>query len=124
MSRKPIAFPYRYEKNGRLGQIYKLGDQRFKTYFKFGGKPFHKNHKDFETAKEYLDREFSTLDTNLADSEAQYPLDRDRRHYYELEQRLKIESETASVWQAVDFYIANHKKRDLSLISSMNVSAI
>ena len=111
--RKKATFPYPYEKNGRTGKIYKIGDGRFKTHFNFAGKPHQKILPTFEEALEHLNNEFNTLDTNLADSESQYPLERDRKHYYELEQRLRMESETASLWAAVDFYIANHKKKKL-----------
>jgi integrase len=110
---KKGTFPFSHEKNGRCGKIYKIGDGRFKTHFKFGGENHQKIFSSFEKALEHLNHEFSTLDTNVAESESQYPLDRDRKHYYELEQRLKMESETASLWVAVDFYIANHKKKKL-----------
>lgn len=110
---KPKGKPIRFEKNGRSGKIYEIGDGRFKTYFKFGGKYWHKNFPTLDKAKQHLNNEFNTLDTNLAESESQYPLERDRKHYHELEQRLKKESESASLWQAVDFYIANHKKKKL-----------
>ncbi len=62
----------------------------------------------------YLDKEFKTLDTELVESESQFPLARDRRHYYELEQRLKKESEEATLWKAVDFYLAHHKTKKFS----------
>lgn len=113
MSRKKPKFPYRHEKNGRVGKIYEIGDGRFKTHFKFGGKYRQKIFSTFDDALGHLDQEFSTVDTDLANSESEFPLARDRKHYYELEQRLKKESETASLWQAVDFYIANHKKKKL-----------
>jgi hypothetical protein len=36
---KKVSFPFRFEKNGRTGKIYKLGNGTFKTYFRFGGEP-------------------------------------------------------------------------------------
>ena len=103
----------RYEKNGRVGKIYEIADGRFKTYFNFGGKYHQKNHPTLDAAKVFLNREFSTLDTDLVNSESEFPLARDRKYYHELEQRLMKESETASLFQAVEFYIANHKKKKL-----------
>ena len=113
MSRKKPAFPHRHEKNGRVGKVYKIGDGRFKTHFKFGGKYRQKIFSTFDEALSHLDGEFTTVDTDLANSDSEFPLERDRKHYHELEQRLKKESETASLWQAVDFFIANHKKKKL-----------
>ncbi len=113
MSRKKPTFPYRHEKNSRTGKVYKIGDGRFKTHFKFGGKYRQKIFPTFDEALSYLDGEFSTVDTDLANSESEYPLARDRKYYHELEQRLKKESETASLFHAVEFYIANHKKKKL-----------
>jgi len=62
----------------------------------------------------YLDKEFNTLDTELAESESQFPLARDRKHYYELEQKLKAASDDATLWKAVDFYLAHHKTKKFS----------
>jgi hypothetical protein len=114
--RKKVTFPYSYQKNGRTDKTYTSGDRRFKTHFNLAGKPHQKILPTFDEALEHLNNQFTTLDTNLADSESQYPLERDRKYYHDLEQRLRLESETASLWQAVDFYIAHHKKRSSSLI--------
>ena len=90
-SSKKVTFPYSYQKNGRTGKIYKTGDGRFKTHFNFARKPHQKILPTFEEALEHLNNEFNTLDTNLADSESQYPLERDRKYYHDLEQRLSME---------------------------------
>lgn len=111
MSRKKIAFPYMHSKNGRHGKIYKCSGGKFKTHFMFAQKAQQNTFSTFESALEFLDKEFNTLDTDLAESQSQFPLTRDRKHYYELEQRLKMESENASLWQAVDFYLAHHKTK-------------
>jgi hypothetical protein len=110
-SRKKVTFPYSYQKNGMTGKIYKIGDWRFKTHFNFAGKPHQKILPTFEKALEHINNEFNTLDSNLADSESQYPLERDRKYYHDLEQRLRLESETALLSQAVDFDIATTKKK-------------
>jgi len=68
----------------------------------------------FDNALEYLAKEFDKLDTDLSESESQFPLSRDRKHYFELEQKLKQESDNASLWQAVDFYLAHHKRKKLT----------
>ena len=85
MSRKKPTFPHRHEKNGRTGKVYKIGDGRFKTHFKFGGKYRQKIFSTFDDALGHLDQEFSTVDTDLANSESEFPLERDRKHYYELD---------------------------------------
>ena len=114
MPRKKTTFPYKHTKNGRHGMIYELGNGRFKTHFVYA----HKNHQNtfanFDNALEYLDKEFDKLDTDLSESQSQFPLSRDRKHYFELEQRLKAESDNASLWQAVDFYLNHHKRKKLT----------
>jgi integrase len=111
MPRKKISFPYKHEKNGRHGMIYLCGDGKFKTHFNFAHNPHQNTFASFENALEYLDKEFNTLDTELSESESQFPLARDRKHYHELEQRLQKESEEATLWKAVDFYLAHHKTK-------------
>ena len=111
MPRKKTTFPYPFSKNGRHGSIYKCADGKFKTHFMFAHKAQQNTFSSFENAMDYLDKEFNKLDTALTDSESQFPLSRDRKHYFELEQQLKKESDNASLWQAVDFYIAHHKRK-------------
>ncbi|MFM8829474.1 MAG: hypothetical protein ACKOHM_00470, partial [Spartobacteria bacterium] len=81
MPRKKITFPYKHTKNGRHGKIYQLGNGLFKTHFVYA----HKNHQNtfanFDNALEYLDKEFDKLDTDLSESQSQFPLSRDRKHY-------------------------------------------
>ena len=111
MRKKTIKFPYRHEKHGRVGTIYKLGNGTFKTYFKFAQKPRTNTHASFGNALEYLESEFTTLDNDRGNSQSEYPLARDKKYYWELEQRLKQESDSASLWQAVDFFLTFHKKK-------------
>ena len=111
MPRKKTTFPYTVRKNGRHGSIYKCGDGKFKTHFMFAHKAHQNTFATFDNALDFLDNEFNKLDTDLAESESQFPLTRDRKHYYELEQRLKMESENTSLWKAVDFYLAHHKTK-------------
>lgn len=111
MAKKKITFPYTYSKNGRQGKIYKLGNGTFKTHFTFAHKAHQNNFSTLENALASLENEFNRLDSDLGNSESQFPLNRDRKHYWELEQRLKQESDDSSLWQAVDFYLTFHKKK-------------
>jgi len=108
------TFPYPYSKNGREGKIYQLGSGKFKTHFIFAGKYQQNSFATFENALEYLDNEFNKLDTELSESESQFPLSRDRRHYFELEQKLNAGSDNATLWDAVNFYLAHHKTKKFS----------
>jgi integrase len=114
MPRKKTTFPYPFSKNGRHGSIYLCGNGKFKTHFMFAHKAHQNTFSTFDKALDFLSTEFNTLDTSLAESQSQFPLSRDRKHYYELEQKLKVESDNASLWQAVDFYIAHHKRKKFS----------
>jgi integrase len=111
MPRKKISFPYRHENNGRHGMIYLCGDGKFKTHFKFAHKYHQNTFVNFENALAFLEKEFNTLDTKLEESSSQFPLERDRKHYFELEQLLKQKSDGASLWQAVDFFLNYNKKK-------------
>lgn len=113
MKRKRPTFPLQHSANGRHGKIYKLGNGTFKTYFTFGHKAHQNTFSTFEKAFEYLDGEFNKLDSELENAASQFPLARDRRHYWELEQQLKQESEDATIWEAVDFFLAHNKKKKL-----------
>jgi len=108
------TFPYPYSKNGREGKIYLLGSGKFKTHFIFAHRCHQNTFATFENALEYLDKEFNRLDDDLSESQSQFPLSRDRRHYFELEQKLKAESDDATLWKAVDFYLAHHKTKKFS----------
>ena len=105
-----IKFPYVFEKNGRIGRIYKAADGTFPTYFLFAGKPDRNSFTQFERAKEYLSKEFDTLDRNRAEASSVYPLKRDRKYYHELESLLAEKTESATLRDAVDFYISHRPK--------------
>ena len=113
MKKKRLAFPFLHTSNGRHGKVYKLGNGTFKTHFTFGHKAYQNTFSTFEKAFEYLEGEFNRLDSELENTASQFPLARDRRHYWELEQRLKQESENTSLWEAVDFFLAHNKKKKL-----------
>ena len=117
MPRKKTTFPYPFSKNGRHGSIYKCADGKFKTHFMFAHEAKQNTFATFDKALEFLAKEFDKLDTDLSESESQFPLSRDRKHYFELEQKLKQESDNASLWQAVDFYIAHHRRKKLVPLS-------
>jgi integrase len=111
MSPRKKFFPYEFSKNGRQGKIYKLGNGTFKTHFIFAHKTYQNTFSTFENAKEHLNAEFDKLDTQPSDAQSQFPLKRDRRFYWELEQRLQQEAEGASLHLAVDFFLTFHKKK-------------
>jgi hypothetical protein len=54
-------FPFKFEKNGRTGKVYRLKNGTFGTYFMFAGKPNRNTFKTFDAARLYLDGEFSKL---------------------------------------------------------------
>lgn len=87
------SFPFKFEKNGRNGKIYKLGNGRFKTSFYFAGARRQNMWATFEGAFDALDTEFAQLDTEKENSLALHPLDRNVRDYHELEQLLKREGD-------------------------------
>lgn len=104
------TFPYRFEKNGRKGSIYRCKNGTFSTYFQFAGKNTRNSFATFEEAKIYLGKEFDTLDTNWADTASQNPLSRDRKYYSELELVLREQADGASLRDAVDHYLAHRPK--------------
>ncbi len=107
-----IHLPYKFEKNGRTGRIKKWGDGKFGTYFVFGATKIRNSFRSFEAAWEYLDREFSRLDTDRANSIALNPINHDVKTYSELEQILRERGSGATLREAVQFYLNHfeHKK--------------
>jgi len=60
-----IKFPHEFTKNGRTGKVYYLPSTgNFKTHFKFAGKAFQNTFKTLEAAVEFLERDFTKLDTD------------------------------------------------------------
>ena len=109
VSKPRIKFPHVFTKNGRIGKIYYLPSTgTYKTHFKFAEKEYPNTHKTFENAAIYLEREFSKLDTDRANSLALNPLNGDVRTYSELEQLLREKANGATLRDAVSFYIAHH----------------
>lgn len=111
MSKSGIIFPYPYSKNGRCGKIYKLKTGKFKTFFIFAHKHYQNTFSTLDGAIEHLDHEFDKLDADTANSASQFPLARDRRHYWEMEQQLQLETDGASLWEAVNFYLTHNKRK-------------
>jgi len=107
-TKKGIQFPFIFEKNGRTGRIKKWDSGKFGTYFVFGFQKFRNTFNSFESAYEYLEKEFSKLDTDKANSRALNPLNGDIEKYSELEQVLREKGSGASLREAVDFYLAHH----------------
>lgn len=105
--KKPIPF----SKNGRNGKIYPLRSGCFKTYFIFAHKVHQNTFSTLENALVYLGEEFDKIDSDTANSAQLFPLDRDRKHYWELEQRLKVSADGTSLWEAVDFFITYNKRK-------------
>lgn len=105
-----IKFPYRFEKNGRIGKVYRTKKGKFHTYFSFAGEEDRNNFSTFEAAKKYLSENFDTLDTRVADSSAAYPLKNDRKYYHELETLLHDQTDGATMGDAVRFYLLHKPK--------------
>jgi len=105
-----IKFPYQFEKNGRLGKIYRTKKGKFHTCFRFAGEEDRNNFSTFEAAKKYLSENFDTLDTRVADSSAAYPLKNDRKYYHELETLLHDQTDGATMGDAVRFYLLHKPK--------------
>jgi hypothetical protein len=109
-----LQFPYRFEKNGRVGKIYRLRNGTFKTHFRFGGTAFQNTFKTCAAALKYLENEFLTLDTDRANALSQNPLNSDVRTYTELEQLLRREIPGSSLREAVTFFREHHKNKRFS----------
>jgi hypothetical protein len=113
--KKPVTFPYLFTFNGRTAKVYhdtKRG--RFKTRFTFQGKSHDNSFPTFESTIETLKKEFSKIDTETADSAALFPLNFERRNYWELEQMMRDEGSKATVREAVLYYLAHNKTKKLS----------
>src|SRR5438876_11432021 len=100
---KKIArrFPYRFEKHGRIGKVYLLGNGTFKIHFRFGGAAVQNTFRTFDAALSYLEDEFRKLDCDRANSLSQNPLNGTVREYAELEQILRRAVPGASMREAV-----------------------
>jgi hypothetical protein len=110
-SQNQFRFPFKFEKNGRTGKIYKLGNGTFKSAFTFAGSPKQNTFKTPQAALEYLDAEFSKLDTQRENALSLHPLNGNVKDYAELEQLLRDEGSGATLREAVSFYIAHHKTK-------------
>jgi len=108
---KDARFPFVFEKNGRTGRIKKWSGGKFGTYFVFAGQRKRNSFGSFEAAYEFLDNEFSKLDSDAANSLSLNPLNGDVRNYSELEQLLRREGDGATLRDAVSFYLANRKTK-------------
>ena len=106
-----IKFPFIFQKNGRTGRIKKWGNDKFGTYFVFGGKKYRNSFRTFEKAFEYLDREFLKLDTEKENALSLHPLNNPVQHYSELEQLVRREADGASLREAVTFFLAYRKTK-------------
>ena len=104
-----IRFPFVFERQGRIGRIKKWGDGKFGTYFVFGATKFRNSFRSFEAAWEHLDKEFSKLDADGANSLVLHPIRHDVKTYSELEQILREKGSGATLREAVEFYINHHK---------------
>jgi integrase len=114
MPKPRIQFPYEYVKNGRVGKIYALpATNTFKTYFRYAGQPHQNTFKTVEAAVMFLEKEFSRLDTDRANSLLLNPLNSDVRVYSELEQLLRDKGDGATLREAVQFYISHHAHKRL-----------
>lgn len=105
--------PYIHEdkSSGRTGTIYLVGRGIYKTHFRHRGEAKQNTFSTFENAKVFLDSEFKKIDVQPEESSTLFPLNRDRKYYYELEKRLKEEAGGASLWQAVDFFLVFNEEK-------------
>ncbi len=114
---KGVHFPHDFQKNGRTGRIQKWADGKFGTYFRFGGEPKRNSFRTFEAAYEFLEKEFSKLDTDRANALSLNPLNSDVRRYSELEHLLRQEGSGATLNEAVAFFLAHHKGKKFEPMS-------
>jgi hypothetical protein len=105
-----IRFPYRFEKNGRIGKIYRAKNGTYPTFFTFAGDEDRNSFSTFEAAKKYLSENFDTLDTRVTESSAAYPLKHERMYYHDLEALLHAQTDGATLRDAVDFYLSHKPK--------------
>lgn len=105
-----VRFPFAFEKHGRIGRIKKWGDGKFGTYFVFGGTKMRNSFRSFEAAWQYLDREFSKLDADKANSLVLHPINHDVKTYSELEHLLREKGGGATLREAVQFYLIHYKR--------------
>ena len=89
----------------------------------FAGQKKRNSFGTFEGALTYLEKEFSRIDVNQANSLALNPLNSDVRTYSELEQLLREEGGGATLREAVAFFLANHKGKRLHPTSFDDASA-
>ena len=112
-----LHFPHAFEKNGRTGRIQKWKNGTFGTYFRFAGMPHRNNFKTYEAALEYLDREFSTLDTDAINSRTLNPLRSNLKMYSELEQHLLEHAPGTTMPEAINFFIVHRKTKQFQPLS-------
>jgi hypothetical protein len=77
-----------YEKNGRIGKIYPLKTGAFAIKYYFAGERHQTQRATLDGAIEFLESEFTKLDTNQENSLTLYPIRGKVRDYSELEQLL------------------------------------
>ncbi len=111
---KGVKFPFEFKRNGRIGRIKKWRGGRFGTGFSYGGRYIRNCFTSFAAAYEYLDREFSKLDTKAADSVALNPIRNDVKTYSELELLLREKGNGATLREAVEFYLAHAKTKQFT----------
>ena len=104
-------FPYRFERNGRVGQIKHWPARNvFATYFRYAGRAVRNTFSTFQAAYLHLDHEFSTLDAAPQNSLVLNPLRSDLRTYSELEALLRQHTNSrTTLREAVEFYLAHHE---------------
>jgi hypothetical protein len=111
LNKQPKRFPYRFEKNGRVGKIYRLGNGTLKTYFRFAGEAFQNTFQTYDAALSYLENEFLKLDCDTANSLSQNPLNGSLKEYAELEQWLRKTVPGASLREGIAFFVAHHHRK-------------
>lgn len=105
--------PKVYEKNGRIGKIYPTKTGAFAIKYHFAGERHQTQRATLDGAIEFLESEFTKLDTNQENSLTLYPLRGNVRDYYELEQLLLEQGDGATLRYAVQYFLSNFKVRVL-----------
>jgi len=90
---------------------YWVKTRKFGIYFTFAGGKYRSSFATFAAAKERLDREFSKLDCDRANSLTLHPINHDVKTYHELEQLLRERANGATLREVVEFYLVHHEHK-------------
>lgn len=113
MSRRkkgPIDFPYHVPNLPRKATIYRYGDDRFETYYRYAQKAQRNTFRTFDAALTFLRTETKKLDTDTANALSLTPLNGTVKSYAELEHLLREKGDGGTLRDAVNLYLAYRPK--------------